>query len=72
MASEPSSTVQIGPEAINAVLSRFVTTREGVAARFEAGRLQLTVQGLEMVVHQLTFDEQGLTVRLSLDSAAGT
>ena len=68
MAGEPTSVVQLGPDALNAVLEQFVNSQDGFNARFTDGQLHLNVKGLALVIRQLSVDHDGITVRLSIDS----
>lgn len=61
--------IHVGPDTINTLLTHFLGQQPGMSAQFADGQVEVEAQGLAITVHEVTFTEQGLDIRLSFGEA---
>jgi hypothetical protein len=66
MTGDRWSRLQLEPDAINALLHKFVDCPGKMTSRFEDGKLILDFGGLVVTIEELQLNEAGLELRLRL------
>lgn len=66
MPDNGDSVLHLDPQALNAILRTALAGKEGLAAEFVDGRLEVRKGDLRLTVTSVTLDESGLEVRLRL------